>query len=76
MTNQQVIDFVAERLHEDVMSFNHSDADAKDLMSSSPTLLPSIADELIQHCVTECNAIDNLSVVIMLLDSPENIFLS
>jgi serine/threonine protein phosphatase PrpC len=71
MTSQEAVDFVYNALLEE-----YSDAEYAALHRHAwdPTLLPRVADALLQLCV-ERNSKDNLSAVVVLLDSPINLLL-
>ena len=58
MSNQEAVQFVYDRLREECTLA---------AANQFPTYLPKIADDLIQHCIADRFAHDNLSVVIVLL---------
>ncbi len=66
MTSQGVLDFVYTRL----CSLYRDSTSNYEL-----NLLPSIADELIQRCVETLGSVDNMSCIIVLLNTPDALYL-
>ena len=64
MTNQEAVEFVYDKLKHEC---------SHHVEQNLPIFLPKIADDLIQYCITDCLAHDNLSVIIILLQ-PLSVF--
>lgn len=72
MSNQEAVDFVHNALLEEYAAPEYA---AQYRTAWDPTLLPRVADGLIQVCV-ERNSKDNLSAVVVLLESPDQLLLN
>lgn len=71
LSSQEAIDFVYNALLEEYSSLEYAE---QHRTAWDPTLLPRVVDSLLQVCV-ERNSQDNLSAIVVLLDSPVSLLL-